>query len=183
MFGNLQRSVIFASQMAIATSATAQAARPPAGTAVDETRIVAQLPAQALPCVSIALDSVTIRLATKDLEQMIAARPANWVSETERQAIISAGRAKSLLARSSETPGPDGCGIYQGVLDADSQFAVLERLEKGLATVIDRKTGQAVGGVAIRYWGDRIGPMSGRGQISVSLPGGRGFLVVSWWVS
>jgi hypothetical protein len=184
MSGRLQRIFFLVSLMTIATLTSAQTARPPSGISVDETRLVAQLPAQSVPCISIALEGVVIQLAKTDLEQLIAARPAKWTTEPERQAIIAAGRAKGLLAKISENPGLDGCAHYKGVLDADSQWAVLDQLEKGHATVIDGKSGKAVRAINVHYWGDRSGHMLGRGEIHVSLPDtGRQFLNISWWMS
>ncbi len=159
--------------------------RPPAGTDVDETRTVAQRTRAPADCLSVVLEGVTVLLDREALARQAAARPAQWKTEAERMALIEGRRAAALLqAASPAKDGPHGCHQVTQALDGEDQFVVLAHLERGAAVVLPAGATQPVPAVAIRYLGQRCGPLCGRGNILVHVPGQqRPFMATHWWAS
>jgi len=162
-------------------------ARPPAGTDVDETRTVAQRTRAPADCLSVVLEGVTVLLDRSELSRQAHAKPAQWKTEAERMALIEGRRAAALLQAASPAKGGSsspGCHAVTQTLDGEDQFVVLAHLERGAAAVLPAGTTQPVPAVAIRYLGQRCGPLCGRGSILVSVPGQpRPFMVTHWWAS
>ncbi len=162
-------------------------ARPPAGTDVDETRTVAQRTRAPADCLSVVLEGVTVLLDRSELNRQANAKPAQWKTEAERMALIEGRRAAALLQAATPAKGGSsnpGCHAVTQTLDGEDQFVVLAHLERGAAAVLPEGTTQPVPAVAIRYLGQRCGPLCGRGSILVSVPGQpRPFMVTHWWAS
>ncbi len=159
--------------------------RPPAGTDVDETRTVAQRSRAPVDCLSVALEGVTVLLDRDALTRQAAARPAQWKTEAERMALIEGRRAAALLQAASPAKGGSrGCHQVTQTPDGEDQFVVLAHLERGAAAVLPAGATQPLPAVAIRYLGQRCGPLCGRGNILVHVPGQqRPFMVTHWWAS
>lgn len=162
--------------------------RPPAGTDVDETRTVAQRSRAPADCLSVVLEGVTVVLDRDALARQAAARPAQWKTEAERMALIEGRRAAALLQAASPAQGTrDGTGCRHQVtqtLDSEDLFVVLAHLERGAAMVLPAGATQPLPAVAIRYLGQRCGPLCGRGSILVHVPGQQQpFMATHWWAS
>lgn len=159
--------------------------RPPAGTDVDETRTVAQRTRAPADCLSVVLEGVTVLLDRSELSRQAHAKPAQWKTEAERMALIEGRRAAALLQAAAPARGSSpACHQVTQTLDGDDQFVVLAHLERGAAAVLPSGATQPVPSVAIRYLGQRCGPLCGRGSIMVSIPGQlRPFMVTHWWAS
>ncbi|MES2610122.1 MAG: hypothetical protein V4679_07765 [Pseudomonadota bacterium] len=160
--------------------------RPPAGTDVDETRTVAQRKRAPADCLSVLLEGVTVLLDRSELSRQANAKPAQWKTEAERMALIEGRRAAALLQAATPAKGGSnpGCHAVTQTLDGEDQFVVLAHLERGAAVVLPAGAPQPAPSVAIRYLGQRCGPLCGRGSILVSVPGQpRPFMVTHWWAS
>lgn len=167
--------------------------RPAAGTDMDETRTVAQRSRAPADCLSVVLEGVTVLLDRAELGRQAHARPTQWKTEAERMALIEGRRAAALLqaatppakgGQGGQQGGPQGCHQVTQTLDGEDQFVVLAHLERGAAAVLPQGATQPVPAVAIRYLGQRCGPLCGRGSIMVSVPGQpRPFLATHWWAS
>ncbi|MDP4076947.1 hypothetical protein [Acidovorax sp. A1169] len=160
-------------------------ARPPAGTDVDETRTVAQRTRAPADCLSVVQEGVTVLLDRSELSRQAHAKPTQWKTEAERMALIDGRRAAALLqAAAPARGGGPACHQVTQTLDGEDQFVVLAHLERGAAAVLPAGATQPVPSVAIRYLGQRCGPLCGRGSIMVSIPGQqRPFMVTHWWAS
>lgn len=163
----------------------AEVTRPPAGTDVDETRVVSARPQMPSPCVAVRYDAVTVVMSRRDLEAQAAQRPEAMVTDADRIARVESLRAAALLSTLVPSKGAGDCAeVAASALGADAGHVVLDWLENGRALVRDEFKGEVVPTVRIRYLGERCGPLCGRGEIRVSLPeGDRPFMVASWWVS
>ncbi|HIV71138.1 MAG TPA: hypothetical protein H9903_09420 [Candidatus Aquabacterium excrementipullorum] len=163
----------------------ADVSRPPAGTNVDETRVVSARQKMPAPCVAVAFDSVTVVLSRTDLEAQALRNPAQLQRDEDRIARVQSLRAAALLSTVVAPKTADACAqVAWEALGTDGRSVVLDSLENGRALVRDETKGVVVPTVRIRYFGERCGPMCGRGDITVALPDGeRPFLAVSWWVS
>ncbi len=182
----MRRSQAFITLLALAASAPAfaQQPRPAAGTDVDVTRTISLSVKPPSPCISVAATGAMVLLSRDELQALVAARPASWRTEAERMALISGKRAEGFLATVSQVTDSGDCQAAPSQLDAESQYLVLEQLERGRAIVKDSKTGEPVSAVRVRYFGERCGPLCGQGRIMVYLPDGeQPFFVVSWWAS
>lgn len=159
--------------------------RPSAGTDVDESRTVAQRTRAPADCLSVVLDGATVLLDRSELSRQANAKSTQWKTEAERMALIEGRRAAVLLQAASPTrAGNPACHQVMQTLDGDDQFVVLAHLERGAAAVLPAGATQPVPAVTIRYLGQRCGPLCGRGNIMVSVPGQqRPFLVTHWWAS
>lgn len=178
------RNVMLFSYLLSATLVQAQTSQPPSGTDVDETRSVSLVVAPPKPCVSIPLKGAAVLLGKAELDRLVVAKPASWTTEIERQALIAANRAQSLLSKLSHSQDALGCFTTIGPGDAEAEYFLVGVLESGNATVKDLTTGDIVTSVRVRYLGSHDGPLSGRGYIMVYLPNNsQPFLAVSWWVS
>ena len=163
----------------------AEVTRPPAGVAVNETRVVSARGQMPEPCVAVVFDGVTVVLSRTDLEAQAARRPEQILSDEDRVARVESSRASALLSTVLAPKAGVGCAeVAAAALGADARSVVLSWLENGRALVRDEAKGTVVPTVRVRYVGERCGPLCGRGDIMVSLPeGDRPFLTVSWWVS
>lgn len=170
---------------ALAASGHAGLPRPPAGTDVDETRLVSARPRMPAPCVAVLYEGATVVMSRRELEALATERPETVHGDADRLARVRSGRAAALLSTLEPPRSPGACAEVAGAaLGAEGDQVVLDWLENGRAMVREPLQGQAVSTVRIRYLGQRCGPMCGRGDITVSLPeGARPFLAVSWWVS
>jgi len=156
--------------------------RPPAGTNVDETRVVQLRKFNDEPCISITVGEAAILLQKAEIESLANAKPATWKSEDERIARINGLKAEELLSRLSSSPDSYGCLVAaKASLSNDATWLVLRQLELGAAAL--RLGGKYVSSVRIRYFGTK-GDKFGIGSVSVSLPDGAGLLfVVLWWIT
>lgn len=163
----------------------AEVTRPPAGTDVDESRMVSARPQIPAPCVAVRYDTVKVVMSRRDLEALAAQRPEDLRTDADRVQRVQSSRAAALLSTVDPPKGADDCAeVAASALGADAERVVLDWLENGRALVRDELKGEAVPAVRVRYVGQRCGPLCGRGEIRVSLPeGDRPFLVMSWWVS
>lgn len=169
----------------ITTVGQADTTRPPAGINVDETRVVSARPRMPAPCVAVAYDGVTVELSRTDLEAQAARNPSQLQSDEDRIARVESLRASALLSTVVAPRAEGACAqVAWAALGPDGRSVVLAALENGRALVRDEAKGTVVPTVRVRYFGERCGPMCGRGSITVALPeGDRPFLSVSWWVS
>lgn len=163
----------------------AEAMRPPAGTDVDETRVVSARPQMPAPCVAVVFEGATVVLSRTGLEAQAAGNPAQIATDADRVARVESLRASALLSAVVAPRAANDCAEVAGAaLGPEGRGVVLDALENGRALVRDDARGAVVPTVRIRYLGQRCGPMCGRGEIMVTLPqGDRPFLAVSWWVS
>lgn len=182
---DLVRAALACALSLITTMSQADITRPPAGTNVDETRVVSALPRMPAPCVAVVYDGVTVVLSRTDLDARVARNPAQIQSDEDRIARVESLRAAALLSTVVAPKAEGACAqVAWEALGPDGRSVVLDSLENGRALVRDEAKGTVVPTVRIRYLGERCGPMCGRGDITVSLPeGDRPFLAVSWWVS
>jgi 2-methylaconitate cis-trans-isomerase PrpF len=171
--------------MAGITTSRAEVTRPPAGTDIDETRVVSARPQLPAPCVAVRYDAVTVVLARQDLDAQAAQRPEALETDADRIARVESIRAAALLSTLVPPKTAGDCAeVAASALGADAGRVVLDWLENGRALVRDERKGAVVPTVRIRYVGQRCGPLCGHGEIRVSLPdGAQPFLVASWWVS
>lgn len=163
----------------------AEVTRPPAGTDVDETRVVSARPQMPAPCVAVVFEGATVVLSRNDLEAQVARNPAQLTNDEDRIARVESLRASALLSAVVAPKAAQACAeVASAALGPEGLSVVLDSLENGRALVRDEARGTVVPTVRIRYFGQRCGPLCGRGEIMVSLPEGeRPFLAVSWWVS
>ena len=181
--GTLRASILVLC-LAVAPTVHPQPPRPSAGIDVDETRSVALAATPASPCISLTSAEAVVVVARAAIDALAAATPARWTTEEERLALIAGKRAKGVLDKLSAAPDASGCVALPAPADGEALTLLLAMLERGDATVVDRRSGRAVASVDIRYLGMRCGPRCGRGTITVALPDrGPMFMRVDWWVS
>lgn len=167
--------------------------KPKAGENVNESFDVTLDDMPGTGCISVLQGAAIILISRQLLEELVAAQPASWKSEQERQAIIYGGRANLILQAASGKLDQYGCARSEPD-DSDYQFLISELLDAGQVSIIDRDTNQRVRHVVATYSGSMAGPLMGRGHISYSFervqdfaPGSSRilvpFLMLSWWSS
>lgn len=170
--------------LAMTAAGPASGERPPAGQAVDVTREIVLQPQVAPPCIAVRASGASILVSRKRLEAMVAAKPRQWASESERLALIQGNRASALLGLAGAPGGPGGCAPVDAARLGDAAHVVVDLLEAGGAAVLGDGATTPDRTISVHYFGLRAGPSSGRGEIRF-LRGEpkRVVFAVSWWAS
>ena len=68
-------------------------------------------------------------------------------------------------------------------LDSREEHILADLLERGLGTLLDRRTSRLVTQITVRHIGEYCGPLCGHGGREFLFPDGTVFLLVVDWVS
>lgn len=178
------RVLVLAAIMSAPVPPFAQVVRPPAGQTLDRSFEVALASRIDRPCIAVRANGAAVLIARAPLDAAVAARPARWRTEAEREALIRGDRAKLLLERARGGPDHAGCASVDARSIGDAGHLLVEWLEAGRAAVVADGAVAADRAITIRYVGNAPAPHVGRGDIRF-LRGEprREFLRVEWWAS